>query len=127
MTDARMSFTIRSASGGRSLRRRIGLYTRQGALALAFLGALVVPAASDCTCRDRQGNDRDLGEVICLQVGGRMYLARCEMNQNMTVWKEVADGCPSAAVAPLCPAGDQARPLVQTRTDLAERLVATRL
>ena len=35
--------------------------------------------------------------TACLRVGGISYLARCEMNLNVTTWKKLRDGCPTAS------------------------------
>ncbi|MHB0954411.1 MAG: hypothetical protein ACYC10_21160 [Allorhizobium sp.] len=51
-------------------------------------------SAQDCTCRNRDGKKYELGRVICLDVDGRRYLARCEMNLNVTTWTKLQEGCP---------------------------------
>jgi hypothetical protein len=50
----------------------------------------------DCYCTDRQGARVELGETICLQVDGRMFLAQCQMSLNVPMWREVAQGCLSS-------------------------------
>lgn len=50
----------------------------------------------ECYCTDRQGDRVELGQMICLQVDGRMFTARCEMSLNNPMWREVTDGCLSS-------------------------------
>ncbi|MEO0912294.1 MAG: hypothetical protein AAFY59_04795 [Pseudomonadota bacterium] len=52
----------------------------------------------DCYCTDKTGDRRELGELVCLDVDGRLFLARCEMSLNNPMWREVADGCVSASL-----------------------------
>jgi hypothetical protein len=54
-------------------------------------------ASADCTCR-LPGETVPLGTVACLSPGGRPGLYECAMNLNITSWRRVADGCPSAAL-----------------------------
>ena len=39
----------------------------------------------------------ELGQIACLRVDGNVYMARCEMNLNVSTWKKLRDGCPTAA------------------------------
>ena len=39
-----------------------------------------------------------MGETICLQVDGRMFMARCAMSLNVPTWREVSDGCLSSGL-----------------------------
>jgi hypothetical protein len=41
----------------------------------------------------------ELGQIACIRVGGISYMARCEMDLNVTTWKKVRDGCPTARTA----------------------------
>lgn len=50
-----------------------------------------------CTCRNRDGSRHTLGSLVCLNVDGRRYLARCEMALNVPNWKKILDSCPLAA------------------------------
>lgn len=50
----------------------------------------------DCYCTDKQGDRVELGETICLQVDGRMFMAQCQMSLNVPMWRKVEDGCLSA-------------------------------
>ncbi len=55
----------------------------------------------DCYCTDKNHNRIELGETICLQVDGRMFMAQCQMSLNVPMWREVQEGCLSSQWAPL--------------------------
>ncbi|MEI2302045.1 hypothetical protein MKZ91_28685 [Ensifer sp. MJa1] len=65
--------------------------------AVAALLAAEVASAHNCTCRNRDGSKYQLGQIACLRVDGNVYLARCEMNLNVSTWRKLRDGCPTAA------------------------------
>ncbi len=76
-------------------------------LALSLVAAAMVansvsasPPDRRCTCRNRDGARYELGQVACIRVGEITYMARCEMNLNVTTWKKLRDGCPTAEIAP---------------------------
>lgn len=50
----------------------------------------------DCYCTDKSGTRIELGEMICLQVDGRMFTAQCQMSLNVPMWREVQEGCLSS-------------------------------
>ena len=50
----------------------------------------------DCYCTDTSGSRVELGESICLFVGGRAFMARCEMSLNVPMWRETGKGCVSS-------------------------------
>ncbi|WP_443069116.1 hypothetical protein [Sulfitobacter sp. HI0023] len=50
----------------------------------------------DCYCTDRSGARVELGETICMQVDGRMFMAQCQMSLNVPMWREVQQGCLSS-------------------------------
>ena len=52
----------------------------------------------DCYCTDRNRNRIELGETICLQVDGKMFMAQCQMSLNVPMWRKVSDGCLSSAL-----------------------------
>lgn len=67
-----------------------------------ILVAIWAPAIADvktkgrtieCYCTDKTGSRIELGELICLQVDGRMFTARCEMSLNNPMWREIQEGC----------------------------------
>ncbi len=47
----------------------------------------------DCYCTDKTGVRFELGDLVCLSVDSRNFLARCEMAQNVTTWREIDGGC----------------------------------
>lgn len=67
------------------------------AVSAGTLSAFAGPPDARCTCRNSDGAKHALGAVVCLNVGGQKYLARCEMVLNVTSWQKVQDGCPVAA------------------------------
>ncbi|MGB7244885.1 MAG: hypothetical protein WBC93_22700 [Sulfitobacter sp.] len=50
----------------------------------------------ECYCTDRSGGRIELGQTICLQVDGRMFMAQCQMSLNVPMWREVQQGCLSS-------------------------------
>jgi hypothetical protein len=52
----------------------------------------------ECYCTDKSGSRVELGETICLQVDGRMFMAQCQMSLNVPMWREVAQGCLSSSL-----------------------------
>ncbi|WP_254447988.1 hypothetical protein [Ruegeria arenilitoris] len=52
----------------------------------------------DCYCTDKSGSRIELGELICLQVDGRMFTAQCQMSLNVPMWREVQEGCLSSGL-----------------------------
>lgn len=53
-------------------------------------------AYPDCYCTDGEGRRVELGEKICLSVGGRMFLAQCGMSLNNPAWRDLKEECPTA-------------------------------
>ncbi len=79
----------------------------QTARAIAILCLSAQPALADynmngktidCYCTDTSGARIELGETICLQVDGRMFMAQCQMSLNVPMWREVSDGCAISAL-----------------------------
>jgi hypothetical protein len=54
--------------------------------------------APECYCTDRNGARVEMGETICLQVDGRMFMAECQMSLNTPMWRKVSDGCLSSGL-----------------------------
>ncbi|MDQ2091273.1 hypothetical protein [Marimonas arenosa] len=52
----------------------------------------------DCYCTDSSGGRVELGETICLQVDGKMFMAQCQMSLNVPMWRKIRDGCLSSQV-----------------------------
>lgn len=66
---------------------------------------LALPAAADvsqggktidCYCTDKTGSRVELGEKICMQVDGKMFMAQCQMSLNVPMWRKLSDGCLSS-------------------------------
>ncbi|SEP57364.1 hypothetical protein [Thalassovita taeanensis] len=64
------------------------------ALSDATIGGKTV----DCYCTNSTGARVELGETICLQVDGRMFMAQCQMSLNVPMWREVQHGCLSSSL-----------------------------
>ncbi|MEX0307831.1 MAG: hypothetical protein AB3N12_10645 [Ruegeria sp.] len=60
----------------------------------------------DCYCTDKSGTRVELGEMICLQVDGRMFMAQCQMSLNVPMWREVQEGCLSSGLQQSEPTSD---------------------
>lgn len=54
----------------------------------------------ECYCTDKSGARIELGETICMQVDGRMFMAQCQMSLNSPMWRELQNGCLSSDAAP---------------------------
>ncbi len=50
----------------------------------------------DCYCRNKGGERVEIGQTRCLNVGGRIFMARCEMSLNVPMWREQEGGCLSS-------------------------------
>lgn len=53
----------------------------------------------DCYCTDKSGARVELGEMRCLRVDGRMFMAQCQMSLNVPMWREVQSSCVTASLA----------------------------
>ncbi len=60
----------------------------------------------DCYCTDKTGSRVEIGETICLQVDGRMFMAQCQMSLNVPMWREVQNGCLSSRLQDSQPSVD---------------------
>jgi hypothetical protein len=76
--------------------------------AAAFADATIGGKTVDCYCTDRTGSRIEMGEVICLEVDGRMFTAQCQMSLNVPMWRELREGCLSSDATP------QMTPMPQT-------------
>ncbi|MEP3440019.1 MAG: hypothetical protein ABJN72_00930 [Sulfitobacter sp.] len=52
----------------------------------------------DCYCTDSTGGRMELGESLCLKVGGRTFTAQCQMSLNVPMWRELFEGCLSSGL-----------------------------
>jgi len=68
-------------------------------VATAPIHSSASPPDAHCTCRARDGSKHELGETVCIRVGDAAYLARCETELNVTTWRRIQDGCPTAALS----------------------------
>ncbi len=50
----------------------------------------------ECFCTDKQGKRRELGEIACLSIGSRSFMAKCVMAQNVPFWRDLNEGCLSS-------------------------------
>lgn len=60
----------------------------------------------DCYCTDKTGSRVELGQTICLQVDGRMFMAQCQMSLNVPMWRETQKGCLSSRLQNIQPTTD---------------------
>ncbi|NEI69629.1 hypothetical protein GR212_08615 [Rhizobium lusitanum] len=61
---------------------------------IAVIASVPAFAGENCYCKNTDGKQHAVGEVACMTVGGKSYLAQCEMNLNVTSWSKLQDGCP---------------------------------
>lgn len=66
---------------------------------LAATAGTAEPRDFHCTCRAGDGSKHELGQTVCIRVGGKPYLARCETSLNVTTWHKIQDGCPEASLS----------------------------
>jgi len=52
----------------------------------------------DCYCTDKAGKRVELGEMICLHVDGKSFMAQCQMSLNNPMWRKISDGCLSSSL-----------------------------
>ncbi|MEX0311331.1 MAG: hypothetical protein AB3N17_13935 [Tateyamaria sp.] len=73
-------------------------------ISLAFVSPALADVTSpsgktvECYCTDKSGARIELGQTICLQVDGRMFMAQCQMSLNSPMWREVQEGCLSSSL-----------------------------
>ncbi|MRU16898.1 hypothetical protein FDP25_15760 [Roseovarius sp. A21] len=63
----------------------------------------------DCYCTDKAGKRVELGEMICLHVDGKSFMAQCQMSLNNPMWRKISDGCLSSSLR------KRLEPPIQTR------------
>lgn len=68
--------------------------TTTPALADAIIGGQTV----DCYCTDKTGSRLELGDMTCLHVDGKMFMAQCQMSLNVPMWRKISDGCLSSSL-----------------------------
>ncbi|MFX0545808.1 hypothetical protein ACEWPL_009715 [Roseovarius sp. S1116L3] len=52
----------------------------------------------DCYCTDKSGARVELGEMTCLHVDGKTFMAQCQMSLNVPMWRKISDGCLSSSL-----------------------------
>jgi hypothetical protein len=69
-------------------------------LSTPVMADVVLPDGSvrDCYCTDKAGARVEIGQTVCLQVDGRMFMAQCQMSLNVPMWREVQEGCLSSSL-----------------------------
>lgn len=75
---------------------------------ILILAALTSPALAqvskpggktvECYCTDSNGARQELGDLICLRVDGKMFMAQCQMSLNVPMWRKISDGCLSSSL-----------------------------
>jgi len=50
----------------------------------------------DCYCTNKTGSRVELGEMTCLNVDGKTFMAHCQMSLNVPMWRKITDGCLSS-------------------------------
>lgn len=82
------------------IRSRVASALVVAVTALPAVADITYPSgkAVECYCTDSVGARVELGETICLQVDGRMFMAQCQMSLNVPMWREVEEGCLSSSL-----------------------------
>ena len=62
-------------------------------------GSTVLTQTRDCFCNTADGRQVAFGSVVCLTVGGRSFLARCDMVLNNTAWRDTGQICPMSSLS----------------------------
>jgi predicted acyltransferase (DUF342 family) len=44
------------------------------------------------------GERVELGEMTCLNVDGKTFMAQCQMSLNVPMWRKITDGCLSSSL-----------------------------
>jgi len=73
--------------------RRLALFC--ALLALPAFADVTSPSGRtvDCYCTDTIGARVELGEQTCLTVGGRSFMATCDMSLNVPIWRDTGESC----------------------------------
>lgn len=83
-------------AGEDTFMRKTSRYTVLGLplVAIAVITSGSALAGENCYCKNTDGKQHAVGEVACMTVDGKSYLAQCEMNLNVTSWSKLQEGCP---------------------------------
>ena len=63
------------------------------ALGLVTAGSHAQAKTIDCYCTDKSGERIELGEMLCMFVDGKSFMAQCQMSLNVPMWRRLNDGC----------------------------------
>lgn len=63
----------------------------------------------DCYCTNR-GERVEIGEMSCLQIGGREFTARCGMSLNNPAWRDKTEGCAPTPLSQSRPTSELTEP-----------------
>jgi hypothetical protein len=83
----------------RRVRSNLVLALSLTAACSAVSPSFAAPREPRCTCRASDGSKIELGQTACIRVGDVAYLARCEINLNVTTWRKLRDSCPEARLS----------------------------
>lgn len=72
----------------------------------------------ECYCTDTAGDRVEIGQMICLHVDGKTFMARCEMALNVPIWRKVSGECVTSSLPQRLQPTRHAR-LVHTHVGLA--------
>ncbi len=64
----------------------------------AFADGTMGGKTIDCYCTDKTGSRIELGEMTCLNVDGKTFMAQCQMSLNVPMWRKITDGCLSSSL-----------------------------
>ena len=103
--------TKRASIGGLSVFLPILSACALSALPFPAFGDVITPSGRviECFCTDTQGARHDIGDIICLTVDRRSFLAKCAMAENVPIWRDQKQGCVSShlrAPVPNAPLGE---------------------
>lgn len=76
--------------------RRVVLFLCLSALPVAAQGFYPSMPGVDCYCTDTTGGRVEMGAETCLTVGGRSFMALCDMSLNVSIWRDTGRDCLSS-------------------------------
>lgn len=62
-------------------------------LAAVAPGAIAQTKPVECYCTNTTGDRVEMGQEICLTVGGRQFMALCDMSLNVPTWRDTGAEC----------------------------------
>ena len=76
--------------------RRVVLFLCLSALPAAAQDLYPPMPGVDCYCTDTTGGRVEMGGEACLTVGGRSFMALCDMSLNVSIWRDTGRDCISS-------------------------------